>query len=92
MGRIGVAPFGGGDEQGMFQGSHGSASNIAGDGLANPIAYILSGASMLDWLGQGNQDERLTAAVLAEGRDVAPDVGGNRSTNSCAEAICRKLG
>lgn len=103
MGGLGLAPSGEtGDEHGMFQGSHGSAPDIAGRGLANPIACILSGAIMLDWLGDRHCDQRLTSAaerirsatemVLAEGRHVTPDIGGDGSTSSCADAICKTLG
>ncbi|MEQ9641652.1 MAG: isocitrate/isopropylmalate dehydrogenase family protein [Alphaproteobacteria bacterium] len=103
MGGLGLAPSGEtGDNHGMFQGSHGSAPGIAGQGLANPVACILSGARMLDWLGTRHGDERLrqaarrveaaTEAVLAAGRDVTPDVGGNASTSGCAAAICAALG
>jgi 3-isopropylmalate dehydrogenase len=103
MGGLGLAPSGEtGDQHGMFQGSHGSAPDIAGQGLANPIACILSGGIMLDWLGQCHGDQRLTSAaervrsatekVLAEGQHVTPDVGGAGSTSSCADAICAALG
>lgn len=98
IGGMGVAPSGEtGDEHGMFQGSHGSAPGIAGMNAANPIACILSGAMMLQWLGERHEDGRLTAAsgtvrkateaVLAEGRWVTPDLGGNATTADCANAI-----
>ncbi|MGI9504323.1 MAG: isocitrate/isopropylmalate dehydrogenase family protein [Geminicoccaceae bacterium] len=103
MGGMGLAPSGEtGDKHGMFQGSHGSAPDIAGLGLANPIACILSGAIMLDWLGEKHGDERLTVAagrirsateaVLAEGQQITPDIGGEGSTSGCADAICAALG
>lgn len=103
MGGLGLAPSGEtGDDHGMFQGSHGSAPEIAGKGLANPVACILSGAIMLDWLGERHGDERLmsaakrvraaTEAVLADGRHVTPDMGGDGSTSGCADAICAALG
>lgn len=103
MGGLGLAPSGEtGDGHGMFQGSHGSAPGIAGRDLANPIACVLSGAMMLDWLGNRHDDDRLTAAaarvrqateaVLADGRHVTADVGGDGSTRGCADAICAALG
>jgi 3-isopropylmalate dehydrogenase len=103
MGGMGLAPSGEtGDAHGMFQGSHGSAPDIAGKGLANPIACVLSGAIMFDWLGKRHGDQQLasaaerirsaTEAVLAEGQHVTPDIGGDGSTSSCADAICRALG
>lgn len=103
MGGLGLAPSGEtGDDSGMFQGSHGSAPDIAGKNIANPIACVLSGAMMLDWLGERHGDERLKSAarrvnaatetVLAAGREVTPDLGGVGSTTSCADAICAALG
>ena len=103
MGGLGLAPSGEtGDEHGMFQGSHGSAPGIAGQGLANPVACILSGARMFDWLAARHGDERLvdaarrieqaTEAVLAAGKHVTPDLGGQGSTTGCAAAICAELG
>jgi 3-isopropylmalate dehydrogenase len=103
MGGMGLAPSGEtGDDHGMFQGSHGSAPAIAGKGLANPVACVLSGAMMFDWLGARHADERLTSvaqrvqvateAILADGRHATPDVGGTGSSSSCADAICAALG
>ncbi len=103
MGGLGLAPSGEtGDRHGMFQGSHGSAPGIAGQGLANPIACALSGSRMLEWLGARHADERLTSAarrieaateaVLAEGKFVTADVGGDSSTFGCTDGICAALG
>lgn len=102
MGGLGLAPSGEtGDRHGMFQGSHGSAPDIAGKGLANPIACILSGATMLEWLAQTHNDPRLsnaaarvrtaTEAVLADARKVTADIGGSGSTSDCADAVCDVL-
>ena len=76
--------------------------HAAGRGLANPVACVLSGARMLEWLGARHSDEQLTSAaqrvqvateaVLADGRYVTPDVGGGSSTSECADAICAELG
>ncbi len=103
MGGMGLAPSGEtGDVHGLFQGSHGSAPTLAGKGIANPVATILSGAFMLEWLGAKHHDEALTAAahrtrlatekVLAEGQHVTGDVGGDGTTMGCADAICEALG
>lgn len=102
MGGMGLAPSGEtGDHHGMFQGSHGSAPDIEGQGLANPIACILSGATMLDWLGSSQTDPRLlraasrvrnaAEAVLAKGEATTPDLGGSGTTTTCADAICRAM-
>jgi 3-isopropylmalate dehydrogenase len=56
-----------GDEHGLFQPAHGTAPDIMGEGKANPMAAILSGALMLDWLAQRNDNADLArAAVLVE--------------------------
>lgn len=102
MGGLGLAPSGEtGADHGMFQGSHGSAPAIAGRGLANPVACVLSGAMMLEWLGDRHGDDRLavaalrirtaTESVLADGRHITPDIGGQGSTRACADAICTAL-
>lgn len=103
MGGLGLAPSGEtGDAHGMFQGSHGSAPGIAGQGIANPVACVLSGAMMLEWLGNRHEDSRLikaahriqaaTESILSAGRHVTPDLGGDCSTSDCAGAICAALG
>lgn len=103
MGGLGLAPSGEtGDHHGMFQGSHGSAPGIAGQDIANPVACVLSGAMMLEWLGARHRDDRLTAAaqriqaatetVLSAGQHVTLDLGGDSSTSACADAICAAIG
>ncbi|MGH7194196.1 MAG: isocitrate/isopropylmalate dehydrogenase family protein, partial [Candidatus Saccharimonadales bacterium] len=66
----------------MFEPVHGSAPDIAGKGIANPIAAILSAAMLLDWLGELEAGRLVRAAVersLAEGQ-TTPDLGGRLST------------
>jgi len=102
IGGVGLAPSGEtGDAHGMFQGSHGTAPGFAGKNAANPVACVLSGAMMLEWLGDRHADSKLTTAagrvrsateaVLAEGRWVTPDLGGNGTTADFAKAICTAL-
>jgi tartrate dehydrogenase/decarboxylase / D-malate dehydrogenase len=77
----------------MFEPVHGSAPDIAGKGIANPIAAILSAAMMLDWLGERTSGERIRRAVenaLAAGNKT-PDLGGNLSTKQMGEAVVRAL-
>ena len=63
VGGMGMAPSGDiGLEHAMFQPAHGSAPTIAGKNIANPVATILSGAMMLDWLGQKHEDEAMILA------------------------------
>ena len=74
----------------MFEPVHGSAPDIAGKGIANPMATIFSAAMMLDHLGLGEATRRMEAAVqqvLAEGRLRTPDLGGSSSTSEVVQAV-----
>ncbi len=72
----------------MFEPVHGSAPDIAGRGIVNPLAMILSGAMMLDHLGlDGARIERAVAAVLAGGKVRTPDLGGASSTREVTDAV-----
>jgi len=69
---------------------HGSAPDIAGRGIANPIGQIWSGAMMLDHFGEtaaAAAVERAITEVLAEGGTRTPDLGGNASTKDLGAAI-----
>lgn len=77
----------------MFEPVHGSAPDIAGKGIANPTAAILSAAMMLDWLGEVGAAEAIRKAVektLGEGGGT-PDLGGKRSTREMADRILANL-
>jgi tartrate dehydrogenase/decarboxylase/D-malate dehydrogenase len=77
----------------MFEPVHGSAPDIAGQGIANPVAAILSGAMMLDHLGEHTAGDRIRAAVeraLAAGH-ATPDLGGRLSTRDMGDAILAAL-
>lgn len=95
VGGLGVAPGANIGEHGaVFEAVHGSAPDIAGRNLANPTAMILSGAMMLDHLGEFEASARLRAAtesVLAEGWAVTRDLGGNAGTTDMATAIVKRL-
>lgn len=74
----------------MFEPVHGSAPDIAGRGVVNPLAMILSSAMMLDHLrleDPARAIERAVAAVLAEGRVRTPDLGGTSSTREVTDAV-----
>ncbi len=101
VGGLGVAPSGDVSlKHGIFQPSHGSAPDIAGKGVANPVATILSAAMMLEWLAQQHDDPRCekvatairqaTAKVLLNGPRTA-DIGGNANTESVTGAIVTAL-
>lgn len=74
----------------MFEPVHGSAPDIAGKGIANPIAQIRSGAMMLEHLGHvdaAQAVERACEAVLDEAKVRTPDIGGHATTQELGEAI-----
>ena len=85
----------------VFQPAHGTAPDIAGKGIANPIAAILSAAMLLDWLGRRHQNPSLIEAaqmievavsrVLAEGKALPVDQGGAATTSQIGDAIVRAL-
>jgi 3-isopropylmalate dehydrogenase len=98
VGGMGLAPSGDiGEEHAVFQPCHGSAPDIAGLGHANPVATLLSGAMMLEWLGERHDSPAcdlgarlLRAAVgraFAEGELVPFELGGDAGT----EAITRRV-
>ena len=74
----------------MAQATHGSAPDIAGKGIANPIAQILSAALMLEHMGLGADAQRLEAAVgriYRDGKTLTPDQGGTATTRAMAQAV-----
>jgi tartrate dehydrogenase/decarboxylase/D-malate dehydrogenase len=79
----------------MFEPVHGSAPDIAGKGIANPLAAILSAALLLDHLEQPRGAaavRKAVAAVLRAGRPRTPDLGGNARTGDVTEAVLSALG
>ncbi len=95
VGGLGLVPGANiGWEYAVFEPVHGSAADIAGKGLANPIAMILSGAMMLRHLGEqaaAGAVERAVDTALAEGGVRTPDIGGDATTLQFAEAIADAL-
>ncbi len=95
VGSLGLAPGANIGEAGaMFEASHGAAPDIAGKGIANPIALILSGAMLLRHVGEVRAAERVEAAVrsvVIEGKTLTPDIGGRATTEAVAAAICERL-
>ena len=78
----------------MFEPVHGSAPDIVGQGIANPIGAIGSAALMLDHLGHRELGDRVRAAIAATIRDgvLPPDVGGSANTREVADAVIARLG
>jgi len=95
IGGLGLAPGANiGDEAALFEAVHGSAPDIAGKNLANPMALILSAAMMLDHLGEQQAADRVrnaVHAVLKEGQKLTRDLGGTAGTTEIAEAIATKV-
>ena len=81
------------DYPSMFEPVHGSAPDIAGQGIANPVAAILSAAMMLEWLGLNTAAERVRQAVEATLRQGVgtPDLGGQLNTHQMTDAIIQNL-
>jgi isocitrate dehydrogenase (NAD+) len=97
VGGLGVAPGANIGEDGiaMFEAVHGSAPDIAGRDLANPIAMMRSAVLMLRWLGKGEVADRVGRAIRHVFVDQAVrtrDLGGTASTSEFTEAVVRALG
>jgi tartrate dehydrogenase/decarboxylase/D-malate dehydrogenase len=97
-GTIGIAPSGNLNPErrfpSMFEPVHGSAPDIAGKNIANPIGQIWSGAMMLEHLGAQEAADAIVSAiarVLASGENLTPDMGGTGTTTSLGTAIADAL-
>ena len=102
VGGLGLGPSAEiGEKHGLFQPSHGTAPQLAGKNVANPMATILSAAMMLDWLGDKHDDEvcleaavtieNAVAKLLEHGEVRTPDIGGSSSTTDVAESIAKQI-
>lgn len=83
-----------GDDAAIFEAVHGSAPDIAGKGIANPMGLLLSAIMMLHHLGYSAYAERIETALHATLQDTAkctPDLGGQASTMQFAESIAKQL-
>ncbi|RWK65751.1 tartrate dehydrogenase [Mesorhizobium sp.] len=96
-GSLGVAPTANIDPErrypSMFEPIHGSAFDIAGKGIANPVATFWTAAQMLDHLGESEAAGRLMRAVESVTREgvLTPDVGGTSTTQEVTDAVCRTI-
>jgi tartrate dehydrogenase/decarboxylase / D-malate dehydrogenase len=97
-GSIGIAPTANLNPErkfpSMFEPIHGSAFDIMGKGIANPIGTLWSAAMMLDHLGEAPSATRLMAAierVTGDGRTLTPDLGGRATTADVTAAVCAAL-
>jgi len=95
VGGLGVVPAANlGVEIGVFEAVHGSAPDIAGKSVANPMALLLSAVLMLRHIDEGAIADRIMRAlnaVLLEGKVRTRDLGGTASTIEFTDAICRRI-
>ena len=96
VGGLGVVPGANiGERYAVFEAVHGSAPDIAGKGLANPIALLRSAAMMLEHVGHreaAKRIERSVATTLQNGIGLTRDLGGPGNTRSITEQIIKNLG
>jgi isocitrate dehydrogenase (NAD+) len=96
VGGLGLVPGANiGSRYAVFEAVHGSAPDIAGKGLANPIAVIRSAALLLEYIGQARAAERTEAAVrktLEAGKGLTRDLGGTGTTATITEQLVANLG
>jgi len=94
VGGLGLLPSANvGEDNALFEPVHGSAPDIAGDGVANPAAMILSAAMLLDHLGYDEDGDRVREAVegTLEDGPKTPDLGGSATTDEVTAAIVDRL-
>ncbi len=95
VGGLGVVPSGNiGDECAMFEAVHGTAPDIAGKGLANPTALLMSGTMMLDHLNERPAARRIESAlhkVYRDGKHATRDLGGKATTQEFTDAVISAL-
>jgi isocitrate dehydrogenase (NAD+) len=95
VGGLGVVPGANvGDRIAVFEAVHGTAPDIAGRGVANPLAVLLSGCLMMDYIGERKVGDRVRRAandVLEEGKHVTRDLGGQADTKEFTDAVIDKL-
>jgi len=95
VGGLGIVPGANiGEHQAIFEAVHGTAPDIAGRGLANPTALMLSAVLMLAHIGERDAARRLQSAierVYAEGAHLTGDVGGPAGTNEFTDAVIAKM-
>ena len=95
VGGLGVVPGSNiGDEAAVFEAVHGSAPDIAGKGIANPLACLMSAVMMLNHLGEqaiAEKIKRAYNAVLADGKHLTRDLGGTATTAEFTQALIDRL-
>jgi isocitrate dehydrogenase (NAD+) len=96
VGGLGVVPGANyGDRGAIFEAVHGTAPDIAGRGVANPIALILSSAMLLDYIGHplaGEKIRKAVGTVLRSGEVLTGDIGGKATTDQMTQAVIQAMG
>ncbi|MDP2240143.1 MAG: isocitrate/isopropylmalate dehydrogenase family protein [Burkholderiales bacterium] len=103
VGGLGLAPgLSAGPQRAMAQATHGSAPDIAGKGIANPYAMIMSGQMLMAWLGHKHNEPRAVKAaqlmetamenVIKAGKVLTPDLGGRATTSEMGDAVAAEVG
>jgi len=96
VGGLGLAPGANiGADAALFEAVHGSAPDIAGRGIANPVSQMLAAGLMLEHVGYGELAQRLNQAIrqtLNDDNVRTPDLGGNASTSTFTDALIARLG
>ena len=96
VGGLGVVPSGNiGEKAAIFEAVHGTAPDIAGEGVANPTALLMSAIMMLDHIGESSAARKIESAldrVYREGKSLTKDVGGSATTAQFTDAVIRALG
>lgn len=97
-GTIGIAPSGNINPENnfpsLFEPVHGSAPDIAGKGIANPVGQIWSGAMMLDYLGEKEASDRIIQSIektLSDKKSRTKDLHGESNTKDCGDAVLSNL-
>jgi isocitrate dehydrogenase (NAD+) len=95
VGGLGLAPGANiGEQAAVFEAVHGTAPDIAGKGVANPVAAMVAGAMLLERMGQKDRGTRLENAVrrtIAKGKDLTPDLGGTGTTQTITDRVIAEL-
>ena len=97
MGSIGIAPSANlnldGDAPSMFEPVHGSAPDIAGKGIANPLGQVWTAALMMEHLGYQSAADRIVDAVsnVVRNGEVTPDLGGKLTTSEVGQALLQRI-
>ena len=95
VGGLGVAPGANiGETYAVFEAAHGSAPEIAGKNIANPLAMLISGVEMLQYLGFEKEAQRVEKAIeqiLKQGTHITPDLGGKSGTKEMGAAIIEAM-